>query len=129
MDGLESVRMAWQSIRSHRLRSTLTTLGVVIGVGAVITFVTLGASLQGAIVGDVAAEQSPAITVTTGIEGQEGGPGTGGGQAVFTEHDLDQLRTLSGVAAVIPEGSRGLSGVTYRNESLALSSLTATTPE
>ncbi|MFC7009736.1 ABC transporter permease [Halalkalicoccus salilacus] len=51
MDIIESLRMAWRSIRSHRLRSTLTTLGVVIGVGAVITFVTLGASLQGAIIG------------------------------------------------------------------------------
>jgi len=128
MDVFESLRMSWRSIRGHRLRSTLTTLGVVIGVGAVITFVTLGASLQGAIIGDIATEQSPAMAVSTQQAGSQGGPGAGGGQAVFTEHDLEQLRAIEGVATVIPQGTVSLSGVTYGGQSIAISSMQATTP-
>jgi putative ABC transport system permease protein len=128
MDVRESFRMAWRSIRGHRLRSTLTTLGVIIGVAAVITFVTLGASLQGAIVGEVAAQQSPAMTVTAGPAGSQQGPGAGGGQAVFTERDVEQLRAIEGVESVVPQGTAALSGVTYRDQTIAFEGLTATTP-
>ena len=128
MDGRESVRMAWRSIRSHRLRSTLTTLGVVIGVGAVITFVTLGASLEGAIIGEVAAEQSPVVTVTSQPATGGGGPGFGGEQPVFTTHDVATVGRLEGVASVVPLGSVSLAGITYQGRSLALPSMTATTP-
>jgi len=128
MELRESARMAWRAIRSHRLRSTLTTLGVVIGVGAVITFVTLGASLQGAIVGDVAADQSPTINVGTGLVDGGGGPGGDAGQTVFTEHDVRQLRGVDGVERVVPVGATSLSGVSYRGQSVALPSMVATTP-
>ncbi|MDZ7731378.1 MAG: ABC transporter permease [Natrialbaceae archaeon] len=129
MDGTESVRMAWRSIRGHRLRSALTTLGVIIGIGAVITFVTLGASLEGAIIGDVAAGQSPSMTVTTQLESGQGGPGAPSDQQVFTEYDIEQIESLEGVETVVPQGSIPLSGVTYQNETVGLSSLTGTTPE
>jgi putative ABC transport system permease protein len=128
MDARESLRMAWRAIRGHRLRSALTTLGVVIGVAAVITFVTLGASLEGAIVGEVAGGESPVVTVSTQLNGSQGGPGVGGGQAVFTEHDVTGLGALAGVEAVVPRGQVPLSGVGYRNQSLALPAMTATTP-
>ncbi|WP_231186806.1 ABC transporter permease [Haladaptatus sp. DYF46] len=137
MDLFESLRMAWRTIRGHRLRSTLTTLGVVIGIGAVITFVTLGASLQAAIIGDLAGVAgSPTITVTNQPQGADGGPEgvgddgpvEGGGQAVFTEHDIQQLQETKGVETVVPEGSVSLSGVTYSGQSIAKSAMTATTP-
>ena len=54
MNLFESLRISWRNIREHKLRSTLTTLGVIIGVAAVITFVTLGASLQADILSTVA---------------------------------------------------------------------------
>src|SRR4051794_39585102 len=38
---LESVRSALASIRAHRLRSFLTSLGIVIGVASVITVISL----------------------------------------------------------------------------------------
>lgn len=128
MDVLESIRMSWRSIRGHRLRSTLTTLGVVIGVGAVITFVILGASLQTAIIGEVAGQQSPTMEVSIQQEGAQGGGGVGSGQTVFTDYDIQQVGSIDGVTAVIPEGSVSLSGARYREQSIALSSMTATTP-
>ncbi|MBE0525227.1 MAG: ABC transporter permease [Methanosarcinales archaeon] len=43
---VQSIRMALGSIRSAKMRSILTTLGIVIGVAAVIANVSLGASFQ-----------------------------------------------------------------------------------
>jgi len=126
----ESVRMSWRAIMGHRLRSVLTVLGVVIGVGSVITFVTLGASLQAAVVGDVATS-SPDIAVTVGPEssGGQGGPGSGEAIPVFTEHDIEQLQGIENVDAVVPTGQVGISGLQYRDDSLRWPAMTATTAE
>jgi len=128
MDVLESLRMAWRSIGSHRLRSALTLLGVVIGVGAVVTFVVLGASLEEAVVGELTTGQSPAMTVFTQPEGSDGFGGFDGGQVVFTERDVEEIRAIQGVETVVPEGTVSLSGVTYANQTVGLPALTATTP-
>ncbi|MFC7082108.1 ABC transporter permease [Halorussus caseinilyticus] len=103
MEFAESLRLSWRAIRSHKLRSTLTTLGVVIGVAAVITFVTLGTSLRADVLGQVGADRTPNVYVWAGPEGQNGGPGAGA-QPVFTAHDMDRLRNLSGVGSVVPRG-------------------------
>lgn len=42
MNGLESIKMAFSSLRAHKLRSMLTMLGIIIGVGAVIAVVAIG---------------------------------------------------------------------------------------
>ncbi len=42
MGFLEGINMAWSSIMSHKLRSSLTMLGVIIGVAAVIALVSVG---------------------------------------------------------------------------------------
>lgn len=121
--------MSWRAIRGHELRSVLTVLGVVIGVGSVITFVTLGASLQAAVVGEVATS-SPEITVTVGpaSDGQGGSPGgTGSSIPVFTEHDLSQLRDLRYVDVVVPRGSVGVASIEYGDQTVAWESVTATT--
>lgn len=131
MNVLESVRMSWRAIRGHKLRSVLTVLGVVIGVGSVITFVTLGASLQAAVVGEVSTS-SPDIGVSVGPagDGRGGGPGGGGASVpVFTERDLDQLRDIEGVAAVIPSGTVSISSLESNDQRVAWQSVTATTAE
>jgi putative ABC transport system permease protein len=46
MNALESLRLAVESLRINRLRSFLTTLGIVIGVGAVISLVSLGRAVE-----------------------------------------------------------------------------------
>lgn len=127
MDWLQSFRISWRAITSHRLRSFLTTLGVIIGVGAVITFVALGASLQTGIVGEIAEQQSPDMTVSAGPEGDEFGF-AGGDQFLFTEYDIEQLQALEGVAAVIPQSPRPLAGVTVGGETRSIPMLTTTTP-
>ncbi len=91
--------MSWRAIRSHKLRSTLTTLGVVIGVAAVITFVTLGASLQAGIIGDISPDDRRNIYGWASPEGSSNQGPLAGAQAVFTQDDVENLSTRPGVRA------------------------------
>ena len=46
MNLTESVRLSFESLKSNKLRSFLTMLGIIIGISAVITITTIGNSLQ-----------------------------------------------------------------------------------
>lgn len=46
MNFTESIRLAFVNLKSNRLRSVLTMLGIIIGISAVITITTIGNSLQ-----------------------------------------------------------------------------------
>ena len=99
MNVRESFRIAWRAIRSHPLRSTLTTLGVIIGVAAVITFVTLGAGLQQGILGDISPDDQQKVYVWAGPpEGGDQGP-LAGAQPVFTQRDAESVSELGDVEA------------------------------
>ncbi len=87
MNLAESVRMSWRSIQGHRLRAALTTLGVVIGVAAVITFVTLGASLQAGILSDVSPDDRSNFYVWTSPENESSGSPWSDARPVFTRAD------------------------------------------
>ncbi|USZ69575.1 ABC transporter permease [Halorussus salilacus] len=128
MDLFESLRLSGRAIRSHKLRSTLTTLGVVIGVAAVITFVTLGTSLRADVLGQVGGERTPNVYVWAGPEGEDGAPGAGA-QPVFTERDLAELRDLPGVSAVVPRGVVPTAAVSSGGDTVAQRQVIATSPE
>ena len=98
MNPLESLRLAWRSIRGHRLRSALTTLGIVIGIAAVIAFVTLGASLQAGVIGDISPDDQRNLYGWAAEPDTEGGP-LAGAQPVFTQDDLEAVEELEDVEA------------------------------
>ncbi len=130
MDIREVFSMSWRSIRGHKLRSSLTTLGVIIGVAAVIALATLGASVQASILGDVGGEEAQQIYVWVGpdTEGQGGGAPGAGTQPVFTERDIARIEGIDGVESVIPRGSVPTSGLRYGNDTVARSDVVAITP-
>jgi putative ABC transport system permease protein len=101
----ESLRISWRSIKSHKLRSTLTTVGVIIGVAAVITFVVLGGGFSEDVVGDIEAEQEPVMTVQTQTTPEDGFGIMFVDTPIYTESDIEQLEELDDVAFVAPEGS------------------------
>src|SRR6056297_506933 len=112
MDIGESLRMSVRTVRGHKLRSALTTLGIVIGIAAVITFVTLGASVKAEVVGQFG--DTPANRVfLIATPAQDGGPPAAAAQPVFTERDLAQLRQLEGVDRVIPRGPIGVAALAH----------------
>jgi putative ABC transport system permease protein len=62
----ETVMVALQSIRANALRSVLTALGIIIGVGAVITMVALGTGAQKAVEEQIQAMGANVLTVYPG---------------------------------------------------------------
>jgi len=127
MDLGESLRMSLRTIRSHKLRSALTTLGIVIGIAAVITFVTLGASLKTEVVGQFEDTQANRIFVVA-TPAEDGGPPAEVAQPVFTEHDVSSLEQLEGVRKVVPRGTITTTAISNGNTTIARGQVTATTP-
>ncbi|MEE8611360.1 MAG: ABC transporter permease [Sphingomonas aquatilis] len=94
--------LAIRSIRRHLLRSFLTILGIVIGVGAVVTMVTLGKATTAAVQQQISALGSNVLQVRPGQ-----GFGRGGGgppPPPFKVPDADAIATqIAGVTAVAPQ--------------------------
>lgn len=129
MELRESLRIGWRAIRGHKLRSVLTTLGIVIGIAAVITFVTLGASLEADIIETVAGDNTDIIYVTAESGGDDGIPRPqSGGEFVFTARDVQNLEGVRGTEAVVPESGLAAERVIHRNGSVGRQLVTITEP-
>ena len=96
-----TVLLAIREIRRHLLRSFLTILGIVIGVWAVVTMVTLGNGATQAVKTQISSLGSNVLQVRPG---QGFGRGGGGPQPPdFQIDDLDAIRSqIVGVTAVAP---------------------------
>ncbi|MFC7133036.1 MULTISPECIES: ABC transporter permease [Salinibaculum] len=127
MRALELFRLSARSLRGHKLRSALTVIGIVIGIAAVVTFVTLGASLKADVVGEIDQSTANNIYVLSTPEGDQGFPNRP--QAVFTDNDIETLRGVEGVRQVVPQGTVAISTLTLGNQTIARQQVTATTPE
>ena len=125
MNGRQAFSMSWRAIRSSPLRSTLTTLGVLIGVAAVITFVILGASLQAEVLGEVGGGEAERVYVWNGQEEANGAPGSGS-RPTFTRHDVEQLEAIEGVASVTPYSPIRVNNVEHAGDTVAGSDAVAT---
>jgi putative ABC transport system permease protein len=96
--------LALRSVRRNMLRSFLTILGIVIGVSAVITMVTVGNGATQAIETQITSLGTNLLIVSPG-QRQPGGGGGGGGVPQFTEADAEAIKAqIGGVAAVAPQG-------------------------
>jgi putative ABC transport system permease protein len=101
---LNTLLLALRSIRRNLMRSFLTILGIVIGVSAVITMVTLGNGATMAIQNQISGLGTNLLQVRPG---QRMGPGSGGGPS-FKETDAEAIATqIGGIAAVAPESRTG----------------------
>lgn len=118
--------MATRSIRSHKLRSALTVLGVVIGIATVVTFATFGASVEADVVGELEGSSANNVYVFAS-SGDDGGLDQSI-QPVFTTYDVNQLRDIEGARAVVPQGIVQVSSVSHGNDTVARRQVTATTP-
>ncbi|CAN5580479.1 ABC transporter permease [soil metagenome] len=95
--------LALHSVVRNMLRSFLTILGIVIGVSAVITMVTLGNGATQAIKTQISGLGTNLLMVSPGQRSPGGGGG--GGVPQFTEADALAIKSqIGGVAAVAPQG-------------------------
>ena len=101
---LNTLWLSLRSIRRNLLRSFLTILGIVIGVSAVITMVTLGNGATLAVQNQISSLGTNLLQVRPG---QRMGPGSGGAPA-FKDVDADAIaQQIGGIQAVAPEGRTG----------------------
>ncbi|MDX2193296.1 MAG: ABC transporter permease [Gemmatimonadales bacterium] len=120
----ETFRVAFSSIRANKLRALLTTLGIIIGVAAVITMVALGTGAQRAVEAQI---NSLGANVFSVVPGQSFRMGVASDNRVaLTVDDAAALQkdgTL--LAGVVPEMSTNAQ-VKYLNKNLNVSILGAT---
>ncbi|MGA1797932.1 ABC transporter permease [Sphingomonas sp. 4RDLI-65] len=97
-----TLSLALRSIRRHLLRSFLTILGIVIGVGAVVTMVTLGKATTAAVQQSISALGTNILQVRPG---QGFGRGGGGPRPPdFKPEDVEAIANqIAGVTAVAPQ--------------------------
>jgi putative ABC transport system permease protein len=114
----ETVAVALSSIRSNALRSVLTMLGIIIGVGAVITMVALGTGAQKAVEERIAALGANVFTVFAG-QGRSGAIMITD-RTVLSTDDYDALvRDATLLKAVVPE-AQSSQQVVFGNQNRSL---------
>ncbi len=123
--------MSLDALRSHKIRTFLTLLGVIIGIGSVIIVTTAGSSVRifieeqwnifnptGMVIGIGTASDPPQISFR---------------DMGFTDHDIDELKKLPYVKEVAPIGLLPLKAIKLREgflkwQSKAGGTMYATTP-
>jgi putative ABC transport system permease protein len=104
--------LALRSVRRNMLRSFLTILGIVIGVAAVITMVTLGNGATQAIKTQISSLGTNLLMVNPGQRGPGGRGGGSGGVPHFTAADASAIQAeIGGIVAVAPLGRVGVTVV------------------
>jgi putative ABC transport system permease protein len=120
----EILRVAMDAIRAHKMRSALTMLGIVIGVGAVITMVALGEGAQRAVEEQIASLGTNVLTIRPG---QGMFHGVRSGEARLTVDDAEAVeRGASALIATAPE-MRGTLQVQFGRSNASLR-IMGTTP-
>jgi putative ABC transport system permease protein len=118
---LESVRLAFRALTANKLRAALTMLGIIIGVGAVITLMSAGEGVSVYIEEHFQGIGSNLLFVIPGTEEetQSGPPGMQEGTAELTNGDAEALRDPArapDVAAVSPQFYRATTIATGKRD-------------
>jgi putative ABC transport system permease protein len=109
-----------------KLRSWLTIIGIVIGVGAVVGIVSLGDAMQANVQSRLSTLDLAHMSITPGYSrAQSGGFGRFGGRATtttveLTDKDIDALRGISDIKYITGQIS-GRVNISYGTESASLS--------
>ncbi|MCI3921580.1 ABC transporter permease [Paenibacillus sp. TRM 82003] len=88
----ENLGIALDNLRGNKMRSFLTIIGIVVGIAAVVTVVSIGQAGQSSIVSDIARYGKGYFVVIPMGEG-----GTTDANLFVTQSDLERLRKLEGV--------------------------------
>ncbi|MBU1052285.1 MAG: ABC transporter permease [Proteobacteria bacterium] len=128
MKAHRTIKIALQALLRNPMRAMLTTLGIVIGVGAVIAMMEIGNGSSSAIKKSVASMGANTILVRPGTA-SSGGISFGSGSAMtLTSEDSDAIRECPSVLTAAPV-VRARAQVVYGNRNWVPSSIYGTTPE
>ncbi|MFI5234595.1 MAG: ABC transporter permease [Gemmatimonadales bacterium] len=121
----ETITVAFQSIRANKLRATLTMLGIIIGVGAVITMVALGSGAQKSVEDRINALGANLLSIFAG-QSFSGGFASANRVSLTTDDAAALDSSATTLSAVVPEISSNMQ-IKYGNQNFNLS-VTGTTP-
>ena len=97
-----TLKVAWEGLTLNKVRSFLTTLGVIIGVGAVIIMMAVSAGAEAEVADQINALGANLILVMPSF--QRGGVGGGGAMPGLSLDDMDAISaSVTGVSGVSAE--------------------------
>src|SRR5438477_10512791 len=91
----EIIGVALDALRVNKLRSVLTMLGIIIGVGAVIAMLALGRGAQSAVNDRITSLGTTLLTVNPGQVFQSGGIASSTDRARLTVKDAEAIEQRS----------------------------------
>lgn len=103
MNFMESIRVSLRALRANKLRSTLTMLGIIIGVAAVIAMVGIGNGASASVTSKIQGLGSNLLIVQPGQSNSGGVRGGAGSSDTLTMSDVTKIQNAgSAVMAVAP---------------------------
>ena len=106
MNIIETIRTSFRAITANKLRSSLTVLGIIIGVAAVISLMSIGRGSQSAITANIESLGTNLLFVRPGATNTQGVRGAQGSLTSLTLEDAEALADSSlapAVKAVAPQ--------------------------
>jgi putative ABC transport system permease protein len=103
----ESIIIALEGLRANKLRSILTMLGIIIGVGAVIAMVSIGMGVREKVQNSIAGLGSNLLIVTPGAVSPTGVRLAAGSTNSLTNKDAQSIaKEIEGISLVAPSVSK-----------------------
>jgi macrolide transport system ATP-binding/permease protein len=96
----ESLKMALRSLLHNRMRTTLTMLGIIIGVASVVALMAIGNGAKQDVLDRIQAMGTDLLTIVRGAPGARASSGI---VTSFLPEDLPSIRSVPDVSMAIPE--------------------------
>lgn len=128
MNPLVALKIAGRALARNTMRSALTMLGMIIGVGAVITMVSVGRGAKAQVEAQIATIGSNMVMIFPGSITQAGVRGGSGTETTLTEQDAEAIgREISAVRLAAPS-LRTTAQVVSANQNWS-TTITGSTPD
>ncbi|MCX5739023.1 MAG: ABC transporter permease, partial [Proteobacteria bacterium] len=128
---LMTMRAALRALRRNKMRSALTTLGIVIGVAAVIAMVSIGRGANAAVQQQIASLGTNLLMVIPGATTSGGVRSGWGGVSTLSVSDAETIRAEASAVAEVTWFKRQVAQAVYRdtNWSTSVQGVTSSYPQ
>ncbi len=115
----DTLKLSFAALRANKVRSFLTSLGIIIGIAAVIIIMSVGAGAQSLIVNQLSSIGANLVGVLPGASNEQGPPASALGIIVTTLKYEDAVAITKDVANVAAASSynTGVGSISYGNVS------------
>lgn len=127
MNFFENFRVALRALAANKLRSILTMLGIIIGVGAVVALMAIGNGATASITEQVQGIGANLVSVIPGSFEQNGPPGTAAPAFLYYSDYAALERSMQNVSAIAPSFQSSFT-VVYGDDSADVSVVGTTSP-